>query len=88
MVLSRNPISTSTKIGTMSSAGLTRPEVFAGSAAASEADGTPGTTSGTTSPTTNTTYSAMSNQVRLSPEVKGTRRHGRNRMVFGLAQKR
>ena len=42
MVLSRSPITTSSTIGAISSAGFTRPDVLSGNAADSESLGTPG----------------------------------------------
>ena len=47
MVLSRSPIRTSSTIGAISSAGSTRPDVLAGTAADSESLCTPGASSGT-----------------------------------------
>ena len=88
MVLSRKPISTSSTMGAMSSAGFTKPEVLAGSTGDSDSLCTPESSSGTTRLISNATYSAMSNQVLRLPAVNGTRRHGRNRIVLSLAQNR
>ncbi len=87
-ILSRKPITTSSTIGAMSSAGSTSPDVLAGIAADNESLCTPGDSSGTATLTSSTTYRPTSNQVRRSPLVSGTHFQGRSRMVPGRAQNR
>ena len=87
-ILSRSPMTTSSTIGAISSAGSTSPDVLPGIAAESESLCTPGKTSGTTTLAISTTYKPTSNQVRRSPPVSGTHFHGRSRIVPGRAQNR
>ncbi len=88
IVLSRSPITTSSTIGRISSAGLTRPEVLSGSAALSDALCTPGAPSATPIVAISARYTPTSNRVRRSPSVNGTAFHGRSRIVLSLAQNR
>src|SRR6185312_970289 len=86
--LSRNPMTTSSTTGGISSAGLTSPDVLPGIAAESESLCTPGANRGTATLIISTMYRPTSNQVRRSPPVSGTHFHGRSRMVPGRAQNR